>query len=479
MNAKKPETSLSVLVSDIGRIFPEVEPILKSIQRPPPGPWKPAELYPWICLVLAAILKASMLIGLLLLKAVIEEYISGIDRQVNLPARGAQAGEKGAPRPCPCPRCGCTNWSYKGKKRKKKDFRSVFGTLTLQRFPALCPRCGAWFYPLDVILGLDAGKLFPDLQKLVIVLGAYLPFRCASELLLMTTGQLVAPGTIRRSVYGLGEYLVGRMKNNWELELSILKAAYRKAKEVLTLEIFLDGGMVPMNKKPKEEDGSHKEARAACIRLRDRAGKTVAKLMFCRLTDLSEFLQALARLLDECRETLPLKKVLLCGDGAKWIWDWGDLQGIALHVLDWFHLFEKALEFRAILKQPVSPGRRKRVDKVIDALWEGRSDDATRLLRELRCKSRAERKPKKDLLRYIKNNKGRIPNYKWRRERKLTIGSGAIEGGQKFVISNRLKCSGMRWTEQGADFMMLARCAVINGTWETDVIHANLYGIAC
>lgn len=468
-NTKKPGIRLSAVISAIGQIFPEVEPIFKDIQPPPPGPWMPAELYPWICQTLAAILRVSMRIGLLLLKAVIEEYVSGLDRPTE---------EKGAVRPCPCPHCGCENWSYKGRRPRKKEFRSVFGAVSLQRYAASCPRCGAWFHPMDVVLGLDPGKLFPDLQKLVIVIGAYLPFRCASDLLFMTTGQLVAPGTIRRALYGLGAWLVDRMRADWEPELSILKAAFRKAKEVLTLEIFLDGGMVPMNMKPKEEEGSHKEARSACIRLRHRSGKVLAKLMFCRLTELSEFLAALAALLDECRETLPLKEIVLCGDGAKWIWDWGDAQGIVRQVLDWFHLYEKALEFRAILKQPVSPSRRKRVDRIIDSLWEGRTDDAGRLLADLRCMSRAEIKPKKDLLTYIKNNKGRIPNYRWRRDRKHTISSGAIEGGQKFVISNRLKCSGMRWTEQGADFMMIARCAVINGTWETDVMHANLYGIA-
>jgi hypothetical protein len=81
-----------------------------------------------------------------------------------MPARGAQAEERGESRPSP--HRGCTNWSYEGRRRRKKDFRSILGVMTLQRYPASSPRSGACFFPRDAVWGLDLRRILPDFHKL-------------------------------------------------------------------------------------------------------------------------------------------------------------------------------------------------------------------------------------------------------------------------------------------------------------------------
>jgi len=45
-------------------------------------------------------------------------------------------------------------------------------------------------------------------------------------------------------------------------------------------------------------------------------------------------------------------------------------------------------------------------------------------------------------------------------------GSGVVEAGCKVVIGQRLKNSGMFWTESGAQNVLNLRCALLSHRWE-------------
>jgi len=466
---KSNQADLQLTLQLIGRAVPAVEPHAARIAPPPPSAdlRAPGELQPTLLETIGVILRISMMVG----KAILQAWLHEVSRQLDRPEAGT-----GGRRSCPCPSCGSTTWTYKGKDKAKnrKVFRSIFGEVAFIRSPARCSRCRTWFHPLDVLLGLGKGKLFPGLQRICVCLGAHLPFRLAASIVEMTTGQRLAPGTIRNALREVGKSFVARMGLDWEPELAILRAAMAAAKGPVTIELMPDGCMVPMNKKPKDEDGSHREARSACFRMRDATGTILANLMFSRLTDLKSFLRDVASLVDECRETLDIHKIRICGDGASWIWDFATSNQILEQILDWFHLYEKALKLGASLHGTPTPKRRRRIQGIVDALWEGRVDQAEKLLGGLRAQDPVEREAKKELCSYLKNRRGAIRNYKWRKQRGLLIGSGAIEGGQKFIVGNRLKGAGMRWSELGADLVMAARCTVVNGTSDYDILKANL-----
>ena len=60
-------------------------------------------------------------------------------------------------------------------------------------------------------------------------------------------------------------------------------------------------------------------------------------------------------------------------------------------------------------------------------------------------------------LHYFETNAPRM-HYAWFRSLGLFTGSGVVEAGCKSVIGQRLKLSGMHWTENGATGILTLRC---------------------
>ena len=48
----------------------------------------------------------------------------------------------------------------------------------------------------------------------------------------------------------------------------------------------------------------------------------------------------------------------------------------------------------------------------------------------------------------------------------MVIASGLVEGAARYVVGERLDCSGMRWIPERAEALLHLRCIEINGDWE-------------
>ncbi|HEX9517787.1 MAG TPA: ISKra4 family transposase, partial [Streptosporangiaceae bacterium] len=68
-------------------------------------------------------------------------------------------------------------------------------------------------------------------------------------------------------------------------------------------------------------------------------------------------------------------------------------------------------------------------------------------------------------LHYFETNAHRM-HYAWYRSPGLFVGSGVAEAGCKSVIGQRLKLSGMRWTEHGATGTLTLRCQQASNRWD-------------
>lgn len=69
------------------------------------------------------------------------------------------------------------------------------------------------------------------------------------------------------------------------------------------------------------------------------------------------------------------------------------------------------------------------------------------------------------LVGYYKRNRSRM-QYGTYRSGGLQIGSGAIEAAHRTVIQCRMKRSGQRWTDAGAQAMLNLRAAAKSGRWQ-------------
>ncbi len=67
---------------------------------------------------------------------------------------------------------------------------------------------------------------------------------------------------------------------------------------------------------------------------------------------------------------------------------------------------------------------------------------------------------------YFEENRIRM-DYPRFRALGFSIGSGVVESSCKHVVGERLKGTGMRWDEEGAENILALRCHDLNGRWDT------------
>jgi hypothetical protein len=57
-------------------------------------------------------------------------------------------------------------------------------------------------------------------------------------------------------------------------------------------------------------------------------------------------------------------------------------------------------------------------------------------------------------------------NYKEYIEEDLPIASGVVEGAARYVVGDRMDCSGMRWIPGRAEALLHLRCIELNREWD-------------
>mgnify|MGYP000533682999 CR=1 FL=1 len=162
-----------------------------------------------------------------------------------------------------------------------------------------------------------------------------------------------------------------------------------------------------------------------------------------------------------------IKEVVVIGDGAQWIWNMcEELFPDAVQILDYYHLSENTHDYAKFLYPEDEISRRKWVKQVLDAVTGGKLEEAIKLVEARKVDKLPDGVV--NLYTYIRNNRNRI-NYKSFRDRGYYIGSGAIESGNKMVIQQRMKQSGMRWSINGGQYIAALRTKHESGLWD-DVV---------
>jgi hypothetical protein len=70
-----------------------------------------------------------------------------------------------------------------------------------------------------------------------------------------------------------------------------------------------------------------------------------------------------------------------------------------------------------------------------------------------------------DLIKYLTPRRKMMRYAKWLK-RDLVISTGVIEGAVRYVIGERMDCSGMRWLKGKAEAILHLRCIEVNGLWD-------------
>ena len=167
------------------------------------------------------------------------------------------------------------------------------------------------------------------------------------------------------------------------------------------------------------------------------------------VTDQYEYLQA---------------RLIFLTDGAKWISNWINAQyPQATQILDFYHAKEHLGHFAASYfrdKQQTNQW----IERLAEQLLEQGLQQAMKSMAGLPKSKKNIENQRQNLISYYNNNAYRM-NYPQYLARNYCIGSGAIEAAHRSVSQQRLKLSGQRWTQAGAQHVLNLRVLRLSNRW--------------
>jgi len=175
-------------------------------------------------------------------------------------------------------------------------------------------------------------------------------------------------------------------------------------------------------------------------------------------------------------------RLIVVGDGAKWIWDrarpLADAVGVPaaklVEAVDWFHAVETLHTIANVPARWTKDKRNHWLARAKRALHKGDTDRVAELIDELAVGRRAKEVSKhRD---YFVRNHHRM-QYASFKKQKLPLGSGAVESAVRRVINQRLKACGTFWILDNAEGMLLLRSYLKCGRFD-DLIDWSLASAA-
>jgi hypothetical protein len=155
------------------------------------------------------------------------------------------------------------------------------------------------------------------------------------------------------------------------------------------------------------------------------------------------------------------KRLVFIADGGTWIKNWvEDAFPQAISILDYYHVCEHLHQFaNAIFSE--AKQLKKWTDKQKELLLESK---VTKVIANIK-KLDSESKEALLLINYYTNNIERMDYKTYKNIGVGLIGSGAIESAHRTVVQKRMKQSGQRWSNKGAQNMLNLRVLSMNGQW--------------
>jgi Uncharacterised protein family (UPF0236) len=156
------------------------------------------------------------------------------------------------------------------------------------------------------------------------------------------------------------------------------------------------------------------------------------------------------------------KRLVFIADGGTWIKNWvEDAFPQAISILDYYHVCEHLHQFANTIFSEAKQ-LKKWTDKQKELLLESK---VTKVIANIK-KLDNESKEALLLINYYTNNIERMDYKTYKNIGVGLIGSGAIESAHRTVVQKRMKQSGQRWSNKGAQNMLNLRVLSMNDQWE-------------
>ena len=383
----------------------------------------------------------------------------------------------------PCPVCGAR---LESKGFVERQVTSLFGRLRWRRRVGRCPRgCSLpAIAPLDAALGLAPyQRSSGELQALGCALAVFVPFATAATLLGWYSGRRVSPGAVWEWVQAAGQRAMAVLQGQLDAlaagEMPLVEPL-DAAQAAMPLVIGADGVMVPLRPVAGTPKGqtSWREVKVGILarlgQQRTRAGQVVPRLYQRRLVAVLGTIEALKpRLwLAAVRQGITrAPRVVWLSDGARGLWGVFEEYFIAYAtgVLDFYHAAQHLWKGAAAWLDGRTTAARRWFEAARHRLRHG---PPAEVLAELAAAVEGEGLPataRATLLKvsaYLDQHRDHL-DYAAYKALGLPLGSGMVESACKWLIQQRFKGVGMRWSETGFNHLLPLRLAWVNGAFET------------
>lgn len=367
---------------------------------------------------------------------------------------------------------------------RPKTIDTVLGAVTISRAWYHCAECGHGLAPRDGELGVAGVSMSPGLAKMTDRAGTAAPFAKAADLLAELAGIELTVKRVERAAEADGNAAAatGRAEATAILSGRVVPLP-PPAPAPDMLYIAVDGTGVPMipaetaGRAGKSGDGRARtrEVKLACLFTQTRLdtkgrpvrdpGSSSYLATFDPAEPFGELVAAEARR----RGSEHIRQLVVLGDGAAWIWNLAQRRfPAATEIVDLYHAREHLHDLAGTVAFMLGDDQPAWLaDRVAD-LDAGDIPAITTAARALPLVgAKADERDK--ALTYFETNAHRM-RYAHFRDLGMFVGSGAVEAGCKAVIGQRLKLSGMRWSQRGATGILTLRCQDASGrrdeTWE-------------
>ena len=357
----------------------------------------------------------------------------------------------------------CHECHYVAKFHSWQERRvvAVHGEVKVKRAYYYCLRCHRSYCPYDEVLGITDG-ISPGARPLVCLAGTLAPFEDAAEDVLRRFACIrVSASTVLRCTEAAGDRLhqqlqAGKMVKPTQPELG-WKAERPDGQP--TAYVGLDAFSVPM----QQPDGTKAEHRMLYTALLYTPDKEHTRYVVD--FDLNALAAQVRSLATACG-VAQVQDLIAITDGGNGLEEalQRHLADNLVTILDWYHAAQHVHDFAAVLHARDESSATAWAQKATGILHE---HGGTALLDFVKAMilpkgtRREVREALRKLIGYFENNRHRT-DYPTYRRNGWDIGSGPTEAGCK-IIGERLKGSGMRWVEHGAQTVGVLRALYVSG----------------
>jgi hypothetical protein len=350
---------------------------------------------------------------------------------------------------------------------------TILGRVRVERAYYLCTHCHAGHCPRDAALGLTTADLSRGAAEAVALAGAIGSFaEAAQKILPKLSGLRVSESTVERATervgadvgerLGAGQTFGNTTRWKWSTDAEGRTVGYVSA------DLTGVGIQGP--------SGAKAEGRMAAVGMVWNAGRPGQVRYVCGLTG---GLKVLGESLRKQAGQVGLDRAdrwVAISDGGAGIEDWlrVNFARVEAVILDFYHVAEYLNEWAKVLHPEATEAR------AAASTWCHRlkHDGGEAVLADLKPidvsdRSDAVREAHRVLLVYFENQVHRM-DYPGYRAKGWLIGSGPVEAACKQVVGQRLKGTGMRWGEAGADAVCHLRALFRSEKGQWDAYWASL-----